>query len=76
MNRNNPVVRAALRVRDMISEMNYAQRRFAIRRLAVDSYLAEPNSPPETYAEFLARTHGPMLHEPAAGERGVGRMVG
>jgi hypothetical protein len=58
MNHNNPVVRAALRVRDIISEIQYAQHSLAIRRLAVDRYLPRPDSPPDTYAEFLARTHG------------------
>jgi hypothetical protein len=76
MNRNSPFVRAALRVRDIISEMNYAQHHVAIRRLAIDRYLTESDSPPETYAEFLARTYGPLWHEPAARERGAGRMVG
>jgi hypothetical protein len=75
MNRNTPFVRAVLRARNLISEINYAQRLVAIRRLAVDSYLAEPDLPPQTYAEFLARTHGPMRHEPAAPERDAGRMI-
>jgi hypothetical protein len=75
MNRNAPFVRAVLRARDIVSEMNYAQRRVAIRRLAVDRYLPAPDSPPQTYAEFLARTYGPMRHEPAARERDAGRMV-
>ena len=54
----------------VIGEMNEAQRRMAILRSAPDRYMLHPNEAPETYHEFLARTSGPLLHEPAASQRG------
>jgi hypothetical protein len=60
----------------LIAEMNYAQRRMNVLRTACDGYLTEPDKPPATYAEFLARTSGVLLHEPAARARMSGRLVG
>jgi hypothetical protein len=62
--------RAARRVTAVVAEMNEAQRRLAVLRTAQDRYLFEPNEPPATYAEFLARTSGWLLHEPPADSRG------
>ena len=62
--------RAVRRFMEVVAEMDYAQRRLAMLRGAPDRYLPNSGQPPETYAEFLARTSGRLLHEPAASERG------
>jgi hypothetical protein len=64
------VRRAARRVAAVVAEMNEAQRRMAVLRTAQDHYLLNPNEPPATYDEFLARTSGNLLHEPPASGRG------
>jgi hypothetical protein len=51
--------------------MDYAQRRMMIRRMNIDSYMGEPDRAPDTYAEFLMRTRGPLRHEPPAAARGA-----
>jgi hypothetical protein len=61
--------RAARRVAEVVAEMNEAQRRLYLLRTAQDRYLINPDEPPETYAEFLARTSGPLLREPPASRR-------
>ena len=66
----------ARRFATLIAEMNYAQRRMDVLRTAYDRYLTEPDTPPATYAEFLVRTSGALLHEPAARVRVLGRPVG
>ncbi len=33
------------------------------------------NDPPVSYAEFFARTHGPLVREPSAAERAHGHAV-
>lgn len=65
--------RLASRVASTVGEMNYAQRRMAELRATPDRYMIEPNLPPATYQEFLARTSGPLLHEPTATERDPGQ---
>lgn len=62
-------MRAARKVRDLVLEMDYAQRLMLIRRLNTDSYMRNPNSAPDTYAEFLLRTRAPLRHEPPASSR-------
>lgn len=52
-----------------VGEMNEAQRRMVVLREALDPYLPQPDEPPATYTEFLARTRGPLLHEPPASRR-------
>lgn len=52
-----------------VREMNEAQKRLLALRMAADRYLVNPDSPPDTYAEFLFRTSGALLHEPTASER-------
>ena len=66
----------ARRIAAVIAEMNYAQRRMNVLRTAHDRYLTAPDNPPATYAEFLVRTSGALLHEPAARARMSGRPVG
>ena len=68
-------MKVARRISRIISECNEAQRLLTIRRLAFDSTLPEPDKAPDTYAEFLLRTSGPLLHEPSARQRLAGRAV-
>jgi hypothetical protein len=56
----------ALKVRDILAECNYAQRRMAELATAPDRYLLHPDAAPDTYAEFLLRTSGALRHEPPA----------
>jgi hypothetical protein len=55
-----------------VAEANEAQRRIAVLRTAQDPYLLKPDEPPDSYAEFLARTSGVLLREPSARNRGIG----
>jgi hypothetical protein len=52
-----------------VAEMNEAQRRMTMLRMAPDRYLMRPDEAPATYDEFLARTSGPLVHEPRASRR-------
>jgi hypothetical protein len=63
------------RIGQIISECNQAQRRLTYRRLAYDSYLPKPDASPDTYAEFLLRTSGPLASEPSARRRRAGRNI-
>ena len=66
----NSILRTlARRVRAVVAECNYAQRRVAELRACPDRYLLEPDGAPDTYQAFLFRTSGPLLHEPSATER-------
>jgi hypothetical protein len=74
MNSNDSPLTSALRrlahrIGMIISECRYAQRRMTQLRLAPDRYLAQPGRVPDTYAEFLFRTSGLLLHEPSARAR-------
>ena len=40
-----------------------------------DSYLTDRDKAPDTYAEFLFRTSGGLLHESASGQRPHGRLA-
>ncbi|MEP7023070.1 MAG: hypothetical protein ABJB47_04535 [Actinomycetota bacterium] len=66
----------ARRLVHVVREMNYWQRRSTTLMLAVDRYVDNPHRPPDTYAEFLARTSGPLTREPSARARLAGRAVG
>jgi hypothetical protein len=59
----------ARRAGGIIAECNDAQARLTALRTAPDSYLADPDRAPDSYAEFLFRTSGALLHEPAASRR-------
>jgi len=61
--------RLACRVAAVVGEMNYAQRRLTVLRAAPDRFLLNSHEAPSTYHEFLARTSGPLLHEPPASRR-------
>jgi hypothetical protein len=54
---------------DAVREMNEAQRLMVALRTATDQYVDNPDVAPDTYAEFLARTSGALLHEPSARRR-------
>jgi hypothetical protein len=58
-----------------LAELHRLNRLLGVVRLSPDRYLAHPDKPPDTYAEFLARTSSPMLHEPSARARLAGRAV-
>jgi hypothetical protein len=63
------------RISQIISECNEAQRRLTYRRLAYDPQLPEPDAAPDTFAEFLLRTSGPLRREPSARRRLAGRGI-
>jgi hypothetical protein len=67
------VRRIAERVTATVREMNEAQERMVMLRMAADRYLMNPGTPPDTYAEFLMRTSGPLLREPSAAKRAASR---
>jgi hypothetical protein len=62
--------RLVSKIAAVVAEMNEAQRRLVVLRSAPDRYLLNSHEGPSTYHEFLARTSGPLLHEPAASRRG------
>jgi hypothetical protein len=67
--RSPAVTRLARRLLDAIRECNAAQRRMTAISTAPDRYSAHPDAAPDTYAEFLFRTSGLLLHEPPARTR-------
>jgi len=69
------IARAARRCASTVDEMNYAQRRTAVLLAAPDRHLARNNRAPDSYAEFLFRTSGPLRCEPSAARRADGRLV-
>jgi hypothetical protein len=69
------ILRLARRLTAVVAECNEAQRRLMYRRLSYDQYLTEPDAPPDTYADFLLRTSGPLHREPSARQRVAGRAV-
>jgi hypothetical protein len=63
------------RISQIISECNEAQRHLTYRRLAYDPQPPEPDAAPDTFAEFLLRTSGPLRREPSARRRLAGRGI-
>ena len=63
------VRRIAGKVADVFREMNEGQRRMLVLRTAMDRYHENSGAAPDTYAEFLLRTSGMLLHEPSAHKR-------
>jgi hypothetical protein len=49
--------------------MHEGQRRMLVLRTAMDRYAENSGAAPDTYAEFLLRTSGVLLHEPPARKR-------
>ncbi|MGO9194844.1 MAG: hypothetical protein ACLP8X_41215 [Streptosporangiaceae bacterium] len=66
--------RVAHRIAKVVAECNYAQRRSFAIMTNPDSYLTDRDQAPDTYAEFLFRTSGGLLHEPASAQRAHGRL--
>jgi len=54
------------RIAAIHAEISYAQRRLDAMRTNPDLYLTDPGKMPETYDEFLFRTSGVLVPEPAA----------
>lgn len=67
--------RAAGALVSLVRELDYWQRRRALLSQAPDRHIPNPDKPPDSFREFLARTHGPLIHEPSARARLAGRRV-
>lgn len=67
--------RAARRLGSVLAEMHRQQQRLHKINQSIDHYLPNPDTPPETYREFLARTRGVLLHEPSARARLSGHAI-
>ena len=67
------LVRLGKRIANVVAECNYAQRRSFAIMTNPDSYLIDRDQAPDTYAEFLFRTSGGLLHEAASSQRAHGR---
>lgn len=67
--------RIGRRVAAVIAECNYAQRRLAQLQTNPNAHLLRPGQAPDTYREFLFRTSGPLVHEPSATQRSLGRAI-
>jgi hypothetical protein len=67
------LVRLGKRIANVVAECNYAQRRSFAIMTNPDSYLTDRDHAPDTYAEFLFRTSGGLLHEAASSQRAHGR---
>ena len=63
------VWRVAGKVADVVREMHEAQRLMLVLQTATDRFIENPGTAPDTYAEFLSRTSGVLLHEPSARKR-------
>jgi hypothetical protein len=63
------------RIAEVVAECNYAQRRSFTIMTNPDSYLTDRDHAPDTYAEFLFRTSGGLLYEPASTQRAHGRRA-
>ena len=61
--------RLARTLAEAISECNDATRLMTERTNAPDRYVFHPRKAPDTYAEFLFLTSGPLAHEPSARAR-------
>ena len=64
-----PVRTFISKVSAIVAECAYAQRRMTELATAPDRYLADPDTPPQTYSEFLYRTSGLLHREPSARAR-------
>jgi len=52
---------------DLGSDLLTAHRKMAEIALSPDRQMIKPGLAPDTYAEFLFRTSGPLRHDPPAG---------
>jgi hypothetical protein len=76
--RNAPargLLRFARRATAVVAECNAAQHRLLELTMSTDRYGLEPDTAPDTYAEFLTRTARPLRQEPAADMRSSGWLV-
>jgi hypothetical protein len=69
------VIAMARRFAGTLADMHRAQRRAVVLAGAADRYAPHRDKAPDTYAEFLFRTSGPLLHEPPACRRATGKPV-
>ena len=67
--------RIVKRIAHVVAECDYAQRRSFAIMTTPDSYLMDRDHAPDTYAEFLFRTSGGLVHEPASAQRAHGRRA-
>lgn len=65
--------RLAGRVAAAVAECNDAARLMAVLTTAPDHYVFRSDTVPDTYAEFLYRTSGLLVHEPSARARAAAR---
>jgi hypothetical protein len=65
--------RLARAIWGVVAEWNYATRRMTELAVAPDRYVLNPERAPATYAEFLFRTSGVLVHEPSARARAGAR---
>ena len=66
--------RVGSRIAKVVAECDYAQRRSFAIMTNPDSYLTDRDHAPDTYAEFLFRTSGGLLEEPASAQRAHRRL--
>jgi hypothetical protein len=63
----------------LAAQLNYWEWQAAVLfpapEACLEACLADTDSPPGTYGEFLARTTGPLIREPSAQARLGGRHV-
>jgi hypothetical protein len=69
------VIAIARRFAGTFADMHRAQRRAVVLAGAADRYVRHRDRAPDTYAEFMFRTSGPLLHEPPARRRATGKLV-
>jgi hypothetical protein len=69
------ILRIVWKVVSIISECNYAQRRMLALQQSPDRYAVGSIGAPDTYAEFLFRTSGMLMHEASARDRAAGRTA-
>jgi hypothetical protein len=76
MNSANSFLKGLLRkFTKLASDYRYAQHRLWELRTGADNYALKPAPAPETYAEFLWRTSGLLVHEPTARDREHGALL-
>lgn len=70
---HQPAIRRALKgIASAVAECNEVQRRLFELRMDPQRYVFSRFAVPDTYADFLLRTSGPLRHEPSARERSSG----
>ena len=65
--------RLARKVAAAVAEWNDATHLMTELTTSPDHYVFRSGTVPDTYAEFLYRTSGPLVHEPTARHRGQSR---